>query len=223
MRLASVVLARIYAVFPIEDLNPSGTLYYPDVVEWLVQRFRFQKYPTKLEDFDENKGIEFAGGKADDITVEKIVILNNGVYIDTLASTDASEAILRDTLNAAVEDLGIYYQDSMLKRRAYVSQVAFYSDAPLFLIHPVFNRIAETVSKEVNDNFGKALPYQPVAVGLQYDQTTTALGPAPFNIQRREGSPFGDKKYFSVAPVRTKIHLELLDLVESTAVTIAKS
>lgn len=223
MQLASVVLARIYALFQIADLNPVGTVYYPEVVEWLVRRHGFLKYPTKLEDFDESKGIEFIGGKAGNVTIEKMVILTNGIYVDTLASTEASEGILRETLGAAAEEMGIAYQEGMLKRRAYISQLAFYSDAPLFLIHPVFRKIGEIVSGEVNDNFGKSLPYQATAVGLNYDVTTTPLGPAPFNIQRREGAPFGDKKYFSVAPVKTNIHLQLLDMVETAAAEIAKA
>lgn len=217
MRLASVVLARIYAVFPIEDLNPTGTVYYPDVVAWLVQRFGFQKYPKQMEDFDESKGIEFVGGKAGRVTVEKMVILNSGIYVDTMASTDASEAILKETLEAAAKELGIYYQETMLARRAYISQLAFYSDASIFLIDPVFGKIANIVSHEVNANFGKSLPYHPVAIGLQYDMTTTQIGPATFNIQRREGSPFSANKYFSVAPVKTNVHLELLNLVEAAA------
>jgi len=212
------VLARTYAIFPLEDLNPAGKVYYPDVVTWLVQRFQFLKYPTKLEDFDESKGIEFVGGKAGNVTVEKLVILNSGIYVDTLASTDASEAILKETLTAAAKELGIYYQEErMLKRRAYISQISFYSDAPLFLIHPVFSKIADVVSKEVNENFGQSLPYQATALGFSYDITTTRLGPAPFNIQRRENTPFADNKYFSVAPVRTKAHLKLLEMVEDAA------
>jgi hypothetical protein len=217
MQIASVVLARIYALFPIEDLNPTGAVYYPDVVAWLVQKFGFQKYPTKLEDFDENKGIEFIGGKSNRVTIEKLVILNNGVYVDTMASTDESEMVLNETLEAAARELGIFYHDKMIKRRAYVSSLAFYSDEPMFMIDPIFTEIAQIVTREVHDHFGKPLPYEPTVLSLQYDATTTKLGPAPFSIQRREGSPFEDKKYFSTAPVRTNVHLELLGKIEKAA------
>lgn len=222
MRLASVVLARIYALFSIEDLNPGGTIYYPDVVQWLVGRFGFQKYPSKPEDFDEGKGIEFHAGKIGGITVDKVVILENGIYLDTQKSTDASEQILRDTLHAASKELGIYFRDDMLNRRAFVSQIAFYSDELLFLIHPIFTKIAETISKEVEQNFGKALPYQPSVVSLLYDPTTTQLGPAPFSIQRRDRVPYGDNKYYSVAPVKTSIHLELLEQIEGLSQRLIK-
>jgi len=97
------------------------------------------------------------------------------------------------------------------------SHIAFYSDALLFLIHLVFTKIADVVSREVNDNFGKLIPYQATGVGLNYDLTTVALGPAPFNIQGRDGASFSENKYFSVAPVRTKVLLELLDMVETAA------
>jgi hypothetical protein len=222
MRLASVVLARIYGMMPIEDLNPNGAVYYPEVVEWLKHRFNFLKFPTKLEDFDESKGIEFGAGRAGDATIEKLVILNSGIYLDTLASTDVSERILNETLTAAVGDLGIFYEEGMIKRKAYISQLAFYSDAPIMLIHPVFIRAAAIVSKEVEQNFGKSLPYHPTAIGYQYDLTTSAVGPAAFNIQRREGAPFSDNKFFSVAPVKTSIHLELLNMIEKAAMDIAK-
>ncbi len=96
MQLASVVLARAYAMFQIEDVNPSGTIYYPDIAAWLVDRFHFQKYPVKV-------------------------------------------------------------------------------------------------------------------LALQYDMTTVAIGPAAFNIQRREGASFGENKYYSVAPVRTSVHLDFVD------------
>lgn len=190
-------------------------MYYPEVVTWLVGRFGFQKYPTKLEDFNETKGIEFAAGKAGDISVEKVVILTSGIYLDTMASTDESERILRETLLAASNELGVYFREEMFKRRAYISQLSFYSDAPLFLIHPVFNKISERVSKEVNTNFDKSLVYEPTAINLSYDPSTTQIGPAPFSIQRREGAPFTDNKYYSVAPVKTGVHLELLDQLES--------
>src|ERR1019366_5461869 len=210
MQLASVVLARIYAFFQIEELNPAGKVYYPDVVTWLVGRFGFQKYPTKLEDFNETKGIEFGAGKAGDISVEKVVILTSGIYLDTMASTDESERILRETLLAASNELGVCFREEMFKRRAYISQLSFYSDVPLFLIHPVFGRISERVSREVNTNFDKLLAYEPAVINLSYDPSTTQIGPAPFSIQRREGAPYTDNKYYSVAPVKTKVHLELL-------------
>jgi hypothetical protein len=218
MRLASVVLARVYAFFQIEDLNPTGKVYYPDVVAWLVGRFGFQKYPTKMEDFNEAKGIEFGAGKMGGFSVEKVMILSSGIYLDTMASTDESERILRETLIAARDELGVYFRDDMLKRRAYISQLAFYSDAPLFLIHPIFGKISERVSKEVNTNFGKSLVYEPQGINLSYDPSTTQIGPAPFSIQRRDGAPYADNKYYSVAPIRTNVHLELLEQLEAAAI-----
>ncbi len=91
MQLASVLLARVYAVFQIEDLNPQGTVFYPEVAKRLVERYDFHKYPTKPEEFHKSKSIEFHTGRLGETVLEKVVILSSGIYVNTGASTDASE------------------------------------------------------------------------------------------------------------------------------------
>lgn len=69
MQLSAVLLARVVALFEIYDLNPRGTLFYPDLVAGLVDRFRFQKFPQKFEDLNEQSGINFFEGTWNGITV----------------------------------------------------------------------------------------------------------------------------------------------------------
>src|SRR5207248_1988463 len=113
MQLASVLRARVYALVQIEDLNPRGTVYYPDIAEALVGRHEFKKFPTKVEDFDESKGIEFADGRAKDVVIDKVVILNSGIYVDTRADTTISEAILHEALEWLASDFGLTYSPEM--------------------------------------------------------------------------------------------------------------
>ena len=48
------------------------------------------------------------------------------------------------------------------------------------------------------------------SIVITFDQQATKLGTAPFTIQRREGVPFGENKYWSSAPVNTDLHLKLI-------------
>jgi len=62
MELASIILARAMAWVEPTDLNPRGAVFYPDLTKALVARYNFQKFPQKLEDFDESKGVAFGLG-----------------------------------------------------------------------------------------------------------------------------------------------------------------
>ena len=73
------------------------------------------------------------------------------------------------------------------------------------------------MGQRVERNFGRRLEYEAAAVSITYDQLLTKFGTAAFTVQRREGVPLGDGKYFSTAPVKTEIHLELLEKWEKAA------
>jgi hypothetical protein len=214
MQLASVLLARAYAVFQIEDLNPNGTVYYPEIATALVERYGFQKYPSKPEEFDEKKGIEFHEGRSGKAVITKFVILSSGLYVDTGASTDVSEDILRDVLEWGETNFGLAFRPDMLKKRAYVSNITFHSEVSLLELHPALREISAVVTQQVEENFGRKLIYEPEAVQLQFDKLTTNFGTAAFLIQRREGVPFSENKYFSTSPLKTKIHIALIEALE---------
>lgn len=210
MKLSAVLLARYYGLLQIEDLNPNGTVYYPEVVSALVERYGFLKFPQSLEDFDESKGIEFIGGRIGKHVIEKLMIYNSGIYIDTLADTSVSRAIWYELMDWAVGRFGIAFSADMVSRAAYISQVTFHSDVPVLSVNPMFSRIAKRVTKEVGDNFKLDLEFEPSTIALSFDTLTTKFGVAGFSIQKREGVPFWENKYFSAAPLRTEVHLELL-------------
>jgi hypothetical protein len=211
MNLASVSLARYYGLVQIEDLNLGGTVYLPEVGAALVQRYGFLKYPTKPEEFNEGKGIEFLNGRLGKRVIDKLMIIDSGVYLDTQIDTAASEELWYELMNWAVETFGVTFKREMVKHAAYVSTVTFFSDAPMLKLNSIFDEIGSVVTSEVERNFGRKLEYQPAVVSITYDQLLTKFGTAAFTVQRREGVSFGDGKYFSTAPVKTEIHLELLE------------
>lgn len=211
MKLSAVLLARYYGLIQIDDLNPDGTVYYPEVVSALVERYGFMKFPKTLEEFDGSKGIEFVGGKAGKYAIEKMVIYNSGIYVDTLANTTVSEAIWYDLMQWAVGKLGLAFRREMVSRAAYVSHVTFHSDVPVLAVNPMLSKFAKRVSDEVRANFKEDLEFEPTTVNISFDTLSTKFGVANFSVQRREGVAFWENKYFSSAPLKTDVHLELLE------------
>src|SRR5882757_9746592 len=114
MQLAAVTLARTLLFVESFDLNPRGKAYYPDIVQGLVEKCGFQKFPQKLEDFDENKGVEFLSGRWGDVTIEAVKIYGNGILLDTRVSTAESERIIGEALTWAASKFGLIYSPKMI-------------------------------------------------------------------------------------------------------------
>jgi len=217
MDTPTVNLARFIVFFEIIDLDPQGRLHYPDLFAALVERYGFQKFPQQHEEFDIQKSpIILADGKWESGHINKVEIYTGGIAVDTRSSTDDSEKLLDECLTWASAKFGIRYHQSMLKRKAYVSQLIFHSDAPIFAaLSSSLSRLAENVTRAVEKSYGEKLNYEPSGFSIHFDQTTRQLSPAAFSLSRRLGIPFTENKYFSEAPLPTSLHEELLRAFEA--------
>ena len=217
---AELELERVFrvevatTVTPLQDLNPQGHVYYPDLVAALVEKFNFQVFPTKPEDFNEQTGITFQSGKFEGGTIEQVQIFTHGILLDTRISTDASEELLHDTLVWAKATLGLHYEDNMIKREALVSQLTFESSLSLNKLNPVLADVSKFVTDNLPSNIGQKPSYETTGVVINIDPTASKLTPGMFSIERRAELPFSDNKYFSNAPLSTKDHVAALEELE---------
>jgi hypothetical protein len=206
-------MARAICFINIEDLNPHGRIFYPELSKSLVSDFRFQKSPSGLWELDLQQGITFEDGKVGDFVVQKFSIFRNGFVLDTLSSTTDSEKALMDILAWGVEKFGVNYHPGMIRRTAHYSQVVAYLDLPLDWLNPVLYRTATRVSEFLQLN--PRIPYETSSITLAFDPTLTTLAPGNFTIEKRTGSPFSENRYFCGAPLRTEQHLALLEEFET--------
>lgn len=215
MKLSAILLARVLGFIEMNDLNPRGKIYLHEIVPTIVEEFQFQSYPQKVEDFDEDKGVAFLLGKWAGINIDKLTIYSNGLMVDTRSSTDDSVRLLEELLIWATEQFGIEYKQGMISKKRYLSQLTFYSNAPLLVSTQATSRLSERVSRSVETILGEPLPYLPNRLDLHFDQSEKNIAIAPFTIQRRAKAAFSENKYFSEAPMPTNQHWELLQAYES--------
>jgi hypothetical protein len=215
MQLSAVLLARVLLFIESLDLNPQGKTYYPDLVEGIVEKCRFMKFPQKLEDFDESKGVEFVGGRWGDVTIEAFKIFNNGLQLDTRVSTSESERVLREALAWASSNYGIIYHPKMVARRLYVSNLTFHTDVPILgtADSPV-SRLAHRAQVAMAEMRGDDTRWAPTILTMNSDIWPRKPLHAPFTIQRRAEAAFGENKYYSEAPLPTDFHISLLEEFE---------
>ena len=214
MELLSVLMARALAWVEPTELNPRDAVFYPDLARALIARYNFQKFPQKLEDFDETKGVTFATGRLGDSVIEQLVIYTYGIVLDTRSSTQESKRLLEEALQWGSDELGLAYKPSMIRRWQYLSHVTFRSDVPLEGVHTAFQKLANSMTKQVLELTGEDLKYELSAFFVDYDQLARKHPLGRFSIQRRDNTPFSENKYFSDAPLPTDMHIKLLEEFE---------
>jgi hypothetical protein len=214
VQISAIALARFVAFIETIDLNPRGHAYFPEMVPALVERYGFAKFPQKVEEFDETKGVLFEGGRFNNVTIHRVQIFTNVLVAETASSTTDSEKILEDALLWGSEAFGLVYRPGMIKRKAYVSQLTFYSDSILPKLNPVLLKVAQKLSIRVPQYFGFDLTYRPTAFAISYDPMSIKNGASQFSIEARAETPPSENKYFSTAPLPTEEHIALLQELE---------
>lgn len=214
MQRSSVLLARAVAWVESSDLNPIGRVPYPRLAEALVQRYNFQTYPTKAEDFDEAKGVVFAGGSAGETVIEQAVIYSQGLVLDTRTSTDESKRVLEEALTWAAARFGLHFGPGLIRGWNFVSQVVFRSEMVLAMLHPAVQKLLKHVEAGVRGTDAEGLKYEVTNLGFNYDRLLRKNALVGFTIQRRVEQPFSEQKFFSEAPLPTDTHWKLLEEFE---------
>jgi len=218
MEQVTVLLARAIAWVEAIDLNPRGKVFYPALAQALVQRYGFQVFPQKIEEFDEGKGIKFGVGRDGDTVIEQVMIYTHAILLDTRVSTDESQRVLERALEWAAKELGLAYKGpSSIRSWQYSSQLTFRSSAlSLTSLSPAVRTLSEGISKAVEDISGEKLPFEPITLTFGHDAMKRKHPYGNFSIQRRENIPFEENHYFSDAFLPTDTHIRLLEQFEKS-------
>ena len=59
MQLSAIILARVLGFIETADLDARGKVFNPDFVQEVVKRYKFQKFPKTIEEFNEANGVVF--------------------------------------------------------------------------------------------------------------------------------------------------------------------
>lgn len=215
MNLLSINLARSIWLGPTIDFNPRGIRIDHSLFPYLIETYKFKKYPLPTETPDMTKGILFEDGA---FTIEQenypvgitFTIFNDGLVADTRSSTIHSDAFLENVLIQASEIFKISNFQTILREKVYISQVFVSTDKSIELLNPKLNQISKYLSKKL----GKDNIFQLGGLHFWHDQKDKNPK-APFTFERTVNVPFSENRYYSAAPLQTEDHLELLDKLES--------
>ena len=203
MQDVEILLARTVSFIDMAALNPTGLAFGP-IHAAFRERYNFLIYPTRPEQFDSTAGIVYKSGtfefEGKNISVE-MTLYGNGWLVDTHMSTEASDAFSQDLLNWLRSTYALKTEKAV-SRIVHESQLGFRSEVDLTKIKELrrFTKLLAGATKDIS--------YEAWAFLFQGDNSNS--GNPAFTFERRANVPFKERKYFSKAPLPTKVHLELI-------------
>jgi hypothetical protein len=212
MEILAVRTARVIAHLNAEELNPAGRPIAHEYFNAFTEHYKFLKRPMTADEIldAEGKGVTFELGKLNDIGINKVVLFNWGVAVETSKSSDASELVLQDMLDWGAEKFGLSNRPSLITLRNYVSELVFTSDLALPRLSEILQGVGDSVTALVGGYLGNSLPFETLGFTLAVDSTQAKQLFTPFQVQRLLDTPFVQKKYYSGAPLKTSDHMDLL-------------
>ncbi len=211
MEVLAHILSRAIYIFEIHNVDPFGRMNSSESTAAIHERYGFAVFPRSLGEVNLEKGIEFLSGRLGQIAIDKLTLYSNGLVVDTRSSTEDSEAVCVDFLDEARKRLAATI---VVSRRQFVNQFSFRSGMKLARMNPVLAKITETIIKELGTDLRQDFIVEPNSVKVSVDLTQVRVSPGLFAIERREDIPYSENTYFSSAPLRTKLHMQLVEEFE---------
>jgi hypothetical protein len=188
-----------------------------EVFKKLNERYNFAKPPKHPLDVDpKTSALAFLLGTFTNSAKKPINvslnIFNNGITAETTSSTDDATEFLQDLTTWMTKEFGFRVPSDLNK--AYFSQLTVQLDASVSIVNPKLQTISKMLSADAKALDGKPRQFEVGAVNFWSEDVGASLAPSLCRIERKWGVPFSSNQYFSIAPLDTQQHLNLLTELE---------
>ena len=212
MKLLAIEMSRVTALFRMA--RPSGQPYLPHVAAQLVERYHFGGAPHSFEDLGGNK-VEFKHGLFEGIAIETLDLYNDGIIVASRSDSDFIDQFINDLGWWLEKNFGLSVIETHTISKMYDSTLLVETDRNIFQPLDAYASILRAIENALQDSSGLEISYHTFGVSLSADQTqNSALKPAPFRFERKEGIEFSRHHFYTNAPLKTKQHLKVLEQME---------
>ena len=222
MKLSAIIQARVLAFIEMYDLDPSGRVFAPELVQQIVKYGNFIKSPQATE-IDEQKGIEFQMGKIEETVVDALKLYNHLLVLETHSNTTDSKLALEKLLEWGKQQFGLRYEPGMIRHWAYVSIVTFYSESNFIaLANSPAAKLATKMSDAVSEIWGEHVAFESRGLSISHDPLTRKNGIASFLISPRAETPYLENIFYSEADLPTDMHIKFLEEFEADVLAASR-
>jgi hypothetical protein len=222
MKLLAIKTGRSIWLFKTEELNPRGALKL-GALDALRARYSFQGLPT-AEQFlafaNKSESISYSAGSYDWSKGTCTVLLHihqDGLVVDTRAGTEAADEFLNDLISWAHTEFKTVALKALPVKRAYLSELSISMPDSLSFMHPKLAKFGKNLSAAMGSSSAEA-SFDMTKFTFASDPLSN-LKQAGFRFEREDGAPFGEGRFYSMAPLQTEVHIKMLEQLEKALAT----
>lgn len=221
MRLAAMGLARSIWLFPNVEFNPKGLSLMP-CLQFLLEKYKFLKFPTGEElksqqQYKFEDGI-FSGPDGQPLWVS-FSVYSDGVVADTRSSTDDTDNFLHELLTTLSQHFGFVPYEKIIRKKGYSSEVFVEMEEGFSVFTERFGSFLQEIQANVTTD--NAIPFE--VAGITFQQDPSKLnGTYAFKLERASNAPYKDRRYYSIAPMSTNKHVQMLEKLEAIVAGLSK-
>lgn len=220
MNIVSYDLAKATLLFPLEEISPLRGINNARIVNDIVNKYQFAKYPNIDMPREElgKTGLKFENGifMEGQINITEFSIFSDGIVVGA-RTTDEAESFIADMLLWVRQTYGFReFMSTPVSR--FISQIVVEFNKRLLKLLRDSNEIVNLVSKRISDIYEEKITLDLARVDLDFDKlgTKSPLIVPRFIIERRPGAVFERERYYCFAPLRTRDHVSILEEIEKS-------
>ena len=215
MKLLAIELSRVTSLYRMT--RTTGQTYLPHIAAEIVGRYRFGSAPHSFADFSGDKA-EFKHGLFSGSAIETLDIYNDGIIISSRSDSDFIDEFIHDFNSWLKDDYNVSIVETHTVGKIYESVLLVETDRDVLQPLNAYTEILSTIEEALRSTSKLKVKYENFGLSLSTDHTKNpALKPVPFRLERKEGIEFSRHQYHTIAPLRTKQHLEVLEQLEQLA------
>jgi hypothetical protein len=219
MKLLSIKQARSIWLIYLIELNPRGLSLFT-LINPIIEKYKFQIYPTKPEEFGYSKEIreiKFIGGsfprdQQHNIAFD-LTIFNDGLMVDTRSSTDDSDGIIDEFLTWVSAEFDLVPYQEVLRSKLYLSELFVQTEKSLNSLNPKLANFGALLTSLIVGHEHHPIAFETSSLSF-WTNPTIDNPPGPFRFERVIDAPFNTNRYYSAAPLQTEAHLKILEELE---------
>ena len=199
-----------------DEVRPIGGYYLPDTIRLISDRYGFSQAPS-IEDMKLRGGV-FKDGRlisgAKKTNINEIGILNDGIYAIG-EDTATADFIIDDLITWAEQAIGLRTTITKMPRK-YDNAVVVEFEADIETRLNIFNELISSYNEALAKLYDQSVSVSFSRIEFAFDPLDVKLSVnTRFTIDRRAGSPFSSNRFHCVAPLKTEMHIALLEKFEA--------
>lgn len=212
MNVISYEFGQVLQPIWMEEVRPFSGVYLPDLYRAICERYRFVVRPTEsgpalAGNAKFESGVFSQNGHS--IGIGSLGIYNDGILV-VCRKTDDADLIVDDLIEWATNMFKLRQPRTGMTRK-HTSHLVVEFDVTIDRFVNDFNAISKMFESALEADQGVRIKTQLQRLALAADPLDgLSLGQTAFSIEPRAGVPFGDRRYFSAAPMTSAAHLRLL-------------